>query len=62
MNTDSKQYLKIKLDGYRSFCLKIPRDRNWFEPVRPNSTDTLAWYDGWDLAFKELKAQKIQII
>lgn len=52
---DSKQFLKIRLVGYRSRVLGIPRTNNWFLPLRPLSTDTTAWFDGWDLADKELK-------
>ena len=52
--SEHKQYLKIKLEGYRSRVLGIERSRNWYLPVRPNSTDTQAWYTGWDLADSDI--------
>ena len=48
-----KQYLLHKLAGYRAACAGIPRQRNWVSPVRPNTTDELGWFDGWDLAEKD---------
>jgi len=48
-----KQYLLHKLIGYRAACAGIPRERNWVTPVRPNTTDELGWFEGWDLAAKD---------
>ena len=41
--------------GYRACVIGIARDRNWFESVRPNTKDSIQWFDGWDAAEKDLK-------
>lgn len=56
MNTDygQKQYHIKRLEGYRACVACIPRSRNWYTPVRPGSTDEKGWFDGLDLANKDL--------
>lgn len=51
---DSKQYYIIRLEGYRARVANIPRERNWYTLVRPCTTDEVAWFEGWDLANKDL--------
>lgn len=53
--TDNKQYHIQKLQGYRAATSGIPRERNWFTPVRPGSLDERAWFDGYDLFLKDMK-------
>ena len=56
-----KQYLLHKLAGYRAACAGIPRQRNWVSPVRPNTTDELGWFDGWDLAEKDGMTSNVEL-
>lgn len=48
-----KQYHMKRLEGYRACATGIPRERNWYSPVRAGSTDERGWFDGWDLARKD---------
>ncbi|MCP4975739.1 MAG: hypothetical protein GY931_06215 [Maribacter sp.] len=46
----STRYWHTWIDGYRACILGVPRERNWFEDVRPNARDSIQWYAGWDKA------------
>lgn len=48
-----KQYLAKKLEGYRAEAKGIPRQANWYSPVRPGGADEQGWHDGWDLARRD---------
>lgn len=55
----SIQTAKIRLEGYRAFALGVGRERNWYSPVRPDSCDEYAWFEGWDLAASDAKRQGV---
>ena len=40
------------LSGYRARIANIPRNRNWYATVRPDTEDSLEWFNGWDMADK----------
>ena len=48
-----KQYHMKRMEGYRACVTGIPRERNWYAPVREGSSDERGWFDGWDLAHKD---------
>jgi hypothetical protein len=52
---ESRQFLKIRLEGYRAMIRGIPQENNWYEKVRPGTTDSIAWDNGWVLAFRDTK-------
>ena len=49
------RYWHTWVDGYRAFFKGIPRDRNWFDAVRPNTNDSIQWFSGWDKAKEDSK-------
>jgi hypothetical protein len=53
-----KQYHMKRLEGYRACIGNVPRENNWYTPVRPFTTDELGWFEGWDLAFKDKERSK----
>ena len=54
MLSTTTRYWHTWVDGYRACVKGIPRDHNWFEKVRPGTTDSLEWFAGWDKAASDL--------
>lgn len=48
-----KQYHMKRLEGYRACATGVPRERNWYTPVREGTTDERGWFEGWDMAHKD---------
>ena len=51
----TQQFHIKRLEGYRARIANIPRERNYYTPVRPGTEDEIAWFSGCDLAEKDLK-------
>ncbi len=53
MNTRTK-YWHTWIEGYRARVTNIPKEKNWYAKVRPNTADSNLWDEGWESADKDL--------
>ena len=53
------RYWHTWVSGYRARIAGINKDHNWYEKVRPNTTDSIQWFEGWNQADNDIGKREI---